>query len=271
MYEVRSAGVKGLGVFAKSLIARGTRIFSERPLLAIRQDQNVEHIFAASQLFSAKDRAKLMGLSHYATKESSIIRWSQALKYTLKHTVLAILGRVGSPVGVGSAFPGIRLKNHVTSLSIFRSNSFNLGSGSIFRQALFPSISRINHSCVPNAQGSFHNAMGKFNVHATRDIGVNEELTLNYLHERGAVRESRQKRLFDGYGFNCDCPACDLKLDKGKNGETGREELQKILGDYAESVAHGGVESPEKELKMIQQFIQLLEGDGIAGRELATL
>lgn len=271
MYEVRSAGVKGLGVFAKSLIPRGTRIFSERPLLALRQDQDAEHIFASSRLLSAKDRAKLMGLSHYASKESSIIRWTQALKYTLKQTTFAILGRLGSPGGGGAAFPGFGLNGHVTVLSIFRSNSFNLGSGSIFRQALFSSIARINHSCVPNAQGSFHDEMGKFNIHATRDIDANEELTLNYLHERGAVRELRQARLLDGYGFSCDCPACDLRLDRGRNGEKARLKLQKVLGEYAASVGESGVESPEKEFEMIQQFIQLLEGDGIAGRELATL
>ena len=212
-----------------------------------------------------------MGLSHYATQESSIIRWSQALKYTVKQTILAILGRLSAPGGGGAAFPGLALKNHVKALSIFRSNSFNLGSGSVFRQALFPSISRINHSCVPNAQGNFHQVMGRFNVHATRDIGVDEELTLNYLHESGAVREVRQRRLGEGYGFSCDCPACDLQLEKGRNGEEGRIKLQRMLGEYVESVAQSGVESPKKELEMIQQFIQLLEGDGIAGRELATL
>jgi hypothetical protein len=79
MYEIRSAGVKGLGIFAKSFIPRGTRIFSEQPLLAIRQDQDARHICAAFRLLSVEDRRSLMSLSHHATKESSIIRWSQAL------------------------------------------------------------------------------------------------------------------------------------------------------------------------------------------------
>lgn len=271
MYEIRSAGSKGLGVFANAIIPRGTRIFSERPLLAIRQNQDAGHVFAASRLISDQDRSILMSLSHHASKESSVIRWSQALKYTISQTASAILAKLGNPGGGEVAFPGFGLRDHVTVLSIFRSNSFNLGSGSVFRQALFPSISRINHSCVPNAQGNFHDKMGKFNVHATRDIEVDEELTLNYLHEHGAVRESRQKRLLDSYGFGCNCPACDLKLDRGRNGEAGRVQLQKVLGEYAEGVAQSGVESPKKELEMIKQLITLLEGDGIAGRELSTL
>ena len=271
MYEVRSAGVKGLGVFANALIPRGTRIFSERPLLAVRRDENAAHIYAAFWLLSVEDRAKLMGLSHHATKESLIIRWSQAIKYTVTQTVSGILGSIGSPGGGGPAFPGLKLRDHVKVISIFRSNSFNLGSSSLFQQALFPSIARINHSCIPNAQGNFHEAMGKFNIHATRDIKEDEELTINYLHEHGAVRESRQARLLDGYGFSCDCPACDLTLEKGREGEQGRFEMQKALGEYAERMANGGVEDPEKELEMIRQFIQLLERDGIAGRELSTL
>ena len=271
MYEVRSAGLKGLGVFAKSSIPRGTRILSERPLLAIRQDQGPEQIFAASRLLSAKDRAKLLALSHYATKEYLLIRWSQALKYTVKKTILAILGRISSPRGRGATFPGLGLKGHVVALSIFRSNSFNLGPSSMFRQALFASISRINHSCVPNAQGSFQEEVGKFNVHATRDIGVDEELTLNYLQESGAVRRSRQSRLLDRYGFICNCPACDVDLESGRKGESRRLELHQALGEYAEFVTQSGLENPKKEVVMIKKLIELLEADGVAGRELANL
>jgi hypothetical protein len=271
MYTIRSAGLKGLGVFANSLIPRGTRIFSERPLLAIRQDQDAGSLYAGSRLLSAADRGMLMGLSHHVTKELSLIRWSQAIKYTVVQTVSALLGRVGSPGGGGAAFPGWALSDHVRLLSIFRSNAFNLGSKSIFQQAVFPSISRINHSCVPNAQGNFHDGLGRFNVHATRDIQVDEELTLNYLHEHGAVRESRQRRLLGGYGFDCGCPACDMKLESGRDGEEGRVLMQKALGEYANGIAEGGIENPEKELEMIKKFITLLESDGIAGRELSTL
>jgi hypothetical protein len=271
MYSIKSAGVKGLGVFANSVIPRGTRIFSERPLLAIRQDQDAGHLYETSRLLSAEDRTRLMGLSHHITKELTVIRWSQTIRYIVGQTISAILGRLHSPGGGGATFPGWALRDHVKLLSIFRSNAFNLGSTAIFQQAVFPSISRINHSCVPNAQGNFHEGSGKFNIHAIREIDADEELTLNYLHEHGAVRESRQRRLLEGYGFGCDCPACDLSLERGMEGETARLEMQKSLAEYAKGISEGDVESPEKELRMIQQFVTLLERDRIAGRELSTL
>jgi hypothetical protein len=270
MYTIRSAGLKGLGVFANALIPRGTRIFSEQPLLSISPGSDGRSLYASSLLLSPEQRAALMGLSHHASRESSVIRWGQAVKYTLSQTISAVAGRISSPGGGGAVFPKWKLGEHVRLLSIFRSNSFNLSSPTI-HQALFPSISRLNHSCVPNSQGNFHEEMGTFNVHATRDIPADEELTLNYLHEHGAVRESRQERLKSGYGFDCDCPACDMSLQSGRHGEEGRVEMQRVLGDYASKMAEGGAEDPQGELTMVNQLITLLEGDGIAGRELSTL
>lgn len=156
-------------------------------------------------------------------------------------------------------------------LSIFRNNAFDLGNGSEFQQAVFPKISRINHSCVPNAQGNFHSELGRFNIHATRDIEPDEELTLNYLQELGAARESRQQRLLSGYGFTCECPACDLNLARARKGEKRRVRMHKELAKYVESMASGAVQSLEAELETVQRFIKLLEGEGIAGRELSTL
>ena len=156
-------------------------------------------------------------------------------------------------------------------LSIFRSNAFNLGSRSPFQQAVFCRISRLNHSCVPNAQGNFHGRLGRLNVHATRDIRAGEELTLNYLQEEGAGRDSRHRRLLDGYGFECDCPACDLDSLRGRAGEESRAKMNQKLAAFAEVISSGGSQSLETELHTIEAFIELLEGEGVAGREVAAL
>jgi hypothetical protein len=267
MYEIKSAGLKGLGVFAKELIPRGTRIFSEKPLVAIRAGQNAGDIYTASRFLSPEDRKRFLGLSTHLTKELKVLRWSQAAWYTAKHTVSSIFRRLGGKGG----FSMPNVKEHVTVLSIFRNNAFDLGSSSKFEQAVFPSISRINHSCIPNAQGNFHEALGTFNVHATRDIKPDEELTLNYLHEHGAARESRQLRLLNGYGFVCECPACDLSSSHGRDGEKRRVKMHEEISNYVEEVASGAVQSLDAELETVQRFIGLLEGEGIAGRELATL
>jgi hypothetical protein len=266
MYEIRTAGLKGLGVFAKQLIPRGTRIFSEQPLLAIRPGQDAGDIYSASRILTTEDKKRFLRLSTHITKELRVLRWSQAVWYTVKHTASSIFSRLGGK-GVIS-WPNV--KEHVTVLSIFRNNAFNLGS-SKFQQAVFPKISRINHSCVPNAQGNFHEELGRFNIHATRDVKPDEELTLNYLHEHGAVRESRQLRLFDGYGFTCECPACDLTSSPARDGEKRRVKMHQELAKYVEGTANGAVQSVGAELEAVWRFIRLLEGEGIAGRELSAL
>jgi hypothetical protein len=211
-----------------------------------------------------------MKLSTYVTKELSVIRWNQALWYTLKY-VSSYLGSVVKGTEAWTRPKNHSIKEHVALLSIFRNNSFNLGSGLEISEAVFPRISRINHSCVPNAQGNFHEGKGVFNVHATRDIGIDEEVTLSYLPEFGALREKRVEKLKEGYGFECGCTACDLSAIAGKEGEQRRLEMQSRLEEYAMSVAESGVESKEAELKTMESFITLLEGEGIAGRELASL
>lgn len=263
MYEIRHAGAKGFGVFAQTHIPRGTRIFSERPLLAITQAQGAGDIFSASRLLSVQDLDKLLRLSSHTTTELSVLRWNQALWYTLKYT-LAELRSFTVP-----KFTSI--KEHVTILSIFRSNAFNLGSTSAIQQAVFSEISRINHSCLPNSQGNFHDGLGRFNIHATRDIARDEELTLNYLHEHGEIREARMGKLRNGYGFDCDCPACNLSMTRGKDGETRRMNLLGMLREYAEDTAKVGVQVSEAELLIVEAFIRLLEGEGIAGREVSVL
>jgi hypothetical protein len=273
MYEIRTAGAKGLGVFANRHIQRGTRIFSERPLLGITQSQNAGAIFAASRLLGRADRRKLLDLSSHATKELSFMRWNQALFFTIK-SALSSLGSLFR--GVRIPFPSIKgVKEHVTILSVFRSNAFALGSNSGLEQAVFSQISRINHSCLPNAQGNWNGNGGvnggRFNVHATRDIASNEELTLNYLHERGSIRSQRQGKLLNGYGFNCACPACDLSTVGGEEGDEKRTRMHDMLASYARGISEGGVESPEEELVMIQAFVRLFESEGIAGREVSVL
>jgi SET domain-containing protein len=267
MYEIKSAGLKGLGVFAKTSIPRGTRIFSEAPLLAISPGQSAGDIYSASRSLSSDDKRKFLGLSTHITNELKIMRWSQAVWYTLTHTISSLFRTKGESGAMSWPNP----REHVTILSIFRNNAFNLGSSSAFQQAVFPNISRINHSCVPNAQGNFHDELGRFNIHATRDIAMGEELTLNYLQELGAAREMRQERLISGYGFSCECKACDMSSSKGRDGEKRRVKMHEELAKYVEGVAGGSAQSSEAELEAVQRFIRLLEGEEIAGRELSTL
>ena len=81
------------------------------------------------------------------------------------------------------------------------------------------------------------------------------------------MRGARQGKLLSGYGFTCACPACDLGAETGRLSESARMAVQGLLGRYAE----GSDSGPEAELRVIRAFIQMLESEGIAGREVSTL
>ena len=100
---------------------------------------------------------------------------------------------------------------------------------------------------------------------------MNEELTISYLCEHGALKKSRQDRLRQQYGFLCDCPACDTSTERGKAGEEKRIHLQELLRTFAEDAERQGGPNLEAELAMTVRLIEVYESEGIAGRELATM
>ncbi|KAF2432604.1 SET domain-containing protein [Tothia fuscella] len=260
MYEVRSAGAKGLGVFATSKILRGTRIFSERPTLTITAKQDIDSgdIYTVFRSLSAVDQASILQLSAHVT--SPFLRWTHVLWYTTKELFTSFsIPRVAS------------IRQHKSVLSIFRTNSFAIGGKSTIQQAIFARIARLNHSCVPNCQGNFDESRLCFNIHSTRDIEPQEELNISYLPEHGATHASRQANLTPAYGFECECPACDLSSTRGKDGEARRKQMQTDLAAFVERVGKGTETSPDMELGTIQKYIQLFEDEGIAGRELSTI
>ncbi|KAJ5051620.1 uncharacterized protein L3040_001395 [Drepanopeziza brunnea f. sp. 'multigermtubi'] len=280
MHEVRVVSGKGLGVFATKFIPRGTRIFSERPLLSITHQEDSSHIYSAAKRLATKDRAELMRLSFHTNKELEATRRSAALLFTVKSTIATALHAFSRGAKATTVPPNEGLDSiadHVAVLNIFRSNAFRLGLGQGqtaegISHAVFAGISRINHSCVPNAQANWHGILERFNVHATRDIEVAEEVSLAYLPENGDLRETRMKRLSDGYGFECGCPACDLSKARGRKGEERRVAVKKLIETYALNMMRpGAVKAQDGELKTIMAWIEMYESEGIAGRELASL
>ncbi|EJT69637.1 hypothetical protein GGTG_12521 [Gaeumannomyces tritici R3-111a-1] len=90
---------------------------------------------------------------------------------------------------------------------IITTNGFGIHADTGSPGGLFPNASRINHSCIPNAdQASFDNDGYKV-MRANRDIETGEEITTSYI-AHFLPRELRQL-LLGRWGFACQCPACD--------------------------------------------------------------
>ncbi|KAK3647255.1 hypothetical protein LTR56_008086 [Elasticomyces elasticus] len=115
--------------------------------------------------------------------------------------------------------------------NIIRSNGYPLGpSNSI--GGIFPTVARINHSCLPNAQHAYNPKIGRMQVHVLRLIASGDEITLSYT--TGGPSDTRQKMLREYFGFSCTCELCSLpspKLAESDNRLRRAQELDTRIGD----------------------------------------
>ncbi|GKT55266.1 SET domain-containing protein 5 [Colletotrichum tofieldiae] len=240
MFAIRQAAGKGLGVFASKPILRGQRILTDQALLTISSSDS-SSIIQQAHLLSTAGRNSLLSLSMNPSK-SSVFSWLESIWRS-------------------KSAPQNTVSNH-TILNIFRNNNFNIGNQI---QALFPQVARLNHSCVPNSQGNFNKTLNAFTIHATRDIGNEEEITISYLDEHLGLRDSRQSALQAGYGFVCDCSACNPTTFEF--GEARRTEIKSKLEHFAETAS----ENPNDEFEMMLALLDAYNAEGIRGREVSTM
>ncbi|KAK5121100.1 hypothetical protein LTR85_005584 [Meristemomyces frigidus] len=239
---------------------------AEKPVLAVRSENEV---FGASRILPEANRKRLMQLSISPVRRSSVLSWTEAAWRSTRQALSDVLNVAQSDGKAVARLPTLQsIAEYPAILSIFRNNNFDIGNG---MQAVFDQICRHNHACVPNAQGNFNTALGCFTIHAVQPIEADQEITLSYLVEHGALRESRQSRLRDHYGFVCDCPACDAVSEQGKGSEQRRRHMQMKLHAYAEGAAEREHPHVEAELGLMRGLIQMYEAEGISGRELSTL
>ncbi|TDZ39005.1 SET domain-containing protein 5 [Colletotrichum trifolii] len=241
MFAVRQAAGKGLGAFAVKLIPTGRRILADKALLTFTSSNGTGSLLQKVHALTTADKSSLLQLSRNPSK-SGVLSWVESL-------------------WLNKTSPGRTALNHEI-LNIFRNNNFNIGDEV---QALFPQVARLNHSCVPNAQGNFNKALGAFTVHATRDIKPEEEITISYLDEHLGLRDSRQSALQDGYGFTCGCPACSSATSAA--GEARRAETAQKLDKFAELAS----QDPDDEFQMMMALLEAYDAEKIRGREVATM
>ncbi|OCH91995.1 SET domain-containing protein [Obba rivulosa] len=75
---------------------------------------------------------------------------------------------------------------------------------------VFNDISRINHSCCPNAVFRWDLASFSGQVHALAPVRCGEQIYLSYV-DMCNPRKVRQQLLLDKYKFHCTCASCMLR------------------------------------------------------------
>lgn len=106
----------------------------------------------------------------------------------------------------------------------------NEGSG------LYQLQSKINHSCIPNAESNFPYSNHVVALKALKDIQPGEEICISYLDEcqLERSRHTRHAILKENYLFVCSCPRCLEQAndpDETSEDEEEEEELEGIDDD----------------------------------------
>jgi len=101
---------------------------------------------------------------------------------------------------------------------------------------LWLKASFINHSCDPTCRRSF---LGDLQiVRAARDLPAGTELTFSYLVVLGKSPEdpkSLNRRLLEGWGFECSCPICDEDKELPPTIKNRRSRLLKEFDNIAKT------------------------------------
>lgn len=236
---------------------------AERPVFTVKSEQDV---FAATRNLPPADRSHLMQLSVSSNQAPKVVDWLKA-GWDVARGALSTPSEAKQSSNTGRLGMNT-ITEYMALLAVFRNNNFDIGNNI---QAVFRDICRVNHSCVPNTQGNFNSAIGCFTVHALRPIEEEEQITVSYLELHGAVKAVRQALLHRGYGFECDCPACDTSSKRARDGERRRVSLRDKLTQYAETASKRDAPDYRSELEMLREVIQLFEQEGLSGRELATM
>ena len=168
---------RGCGIVATRHILQGELLFTERPLLSVSREFSFPLSFDATL---ASQRAQTM----------------------LTSGVDDAVGRLGT--AERAIFDGLSCSTgETTSIGIFKTNAFETGSSG----SVFPTISRINHSCCPNVLHDWHPCRGVLSLRAAHDIELGSELTIAYNAQCLPCNE-RRAFLQREFGFVCECELC---------------------------------------------------------------
>ncbi|KAI0643503.1 hypothetical protein C8Q79DRAFT_915392 [Trametes meyenii] len=181
-YVVDDAGSSGLGVFATNDIGRGNLIMRERPLLLcpllLPYRSSWDEVDQYPELKDAISYMTPPNQDAFHSLAKSSLPGKSAVKSIIDTNALYL-----GPLQIGS--PQAREYSGVCR-----------------------DISRINHSCSPNAAYRFDLRTFTFEVRALFSIPAGDQIVISYI-DAALPRNKRLERL-SAYDFSCSCTACSL-------------------------------------------------------------
>ena len=155
---------------------------------------------------------------------------------------------------------------------IFWNCCFKIQVGDETVSGIFLGAARLNHSCVPNCHVSWNRHRGELCVHSIRDIAKDEELLITYDADEVLFRgrRDRMQMLRERYGFECDCPACDLSTDFGRQADSVRETIAGLVNQLS-SYSPAGDANSLGLISLYVYLITLIQSQGLETEQKAKL
>ncbi|KAG5524985.1 hypothetical protein RHGRI_031610 [Rhododendron griersonianum] len=120
---------------------------------------------------------------------------------------LVLYAQMANLVNLILELPGIGIKEIAENFSKLACNAHTICDSELrpLGTGLYPVISIINHSCLPNAVLVFKGRLAV--VRAVQHIPKGTEVSISYIETAGSTM-TRQKALKEQYFFSCSCPRC---------------------------------------------------------------
>lgn len=220
---------------------------------------------SSEEVFYRIEKSSNKGYGLFATKKihrGQLILCEKPLlvidrtKYSLSNQILEQLSKLSvEDKAKFYALYDCYLPDTPTEIGINETNCLPLGSGSNF-SGIFPTISRINHSCAPNVYHSWSDVNKVETIYAVKDIEENEEILTSYI-DLYVDKATRQKQLKKLFRFECGCELCSKSVTENKKSDIRR----KILSQLDEEVASLAWSMPDKAVTKAEQMLKYLKDE----------
>lgn len=137
---------------------------------------------------------------------------------------------------------------------IIRTNAIPCGPGSIVG-GVYPTISLINHSCVPNSHNNWDSEAHHETIHAIGPIKAGEEITISY--DEGGPSYPRKFKLNMSFGFDCACSLCSLPPLELQASDDRRVRIQQLYASIGNASTMRN--NPESSLKDCLSLLHTLQ------------
>lgn len=229
-YNIVDSEGKGKGMVARRKIEEGEIIVKEKPLFVVKTPYAAKHL-----------------VNHLAEIRKNVMKLEEEQRDAFYELALARPELCTKGPGDSKLF-GVFQANSIELTDLDRKKTKTLGA------ALFLNISRINHSCLPNAVWSYNLSKRVLEVRASRPIAEDEEVLICYA-DSSAMREDRRKYLEARFNFQCDCKVCSLTGEDLVENEKLRKEIMGLTNNMEDIYK----DKPEKALKYAKMKLERME------------